>query len=58
MFVVNILFDTLKLSAALLLFYHQIMIFVQSYDWLKKVLLMALGWHKYVVIYSHLDSSN
>lgn len=43
MLVVNILFGTLELSAALLLFYRQIMTLARSYDWLKGVLPLALG---------------
>ncbi len=52
------LFDTPELSAALLLFYRQIMTLARSYDWLKGVLPLVLGWHKYVVICSPLDPSN
>ena len=58
MLVVNILFGTPELSAALLLFYRQIMTLAKSYDWLKGVLPLALGWHKYVVIRSPIDPSN
>lgn len=58
MLVVNILFGTPELSAALLLFYRQIMTLARSYDWLKGALPLALGWHKCVVIRSPLDPSN
>lgn len=58
MLVVSILFGTPELSAALVLFYRQIMTLARSYDWLKGVLPLALGWHKYVVIRSPLDLSN
>ncbi|MCJ1347109.1 hypothetical protein MMC31_005330 [Peltigera leucophlebia] len=58
MLVINILFGTPELSAALLLFYRQIMTLARSYDWLKGVLPVAIGWHKYAVIRSPLDPSN
>ena len=58
MLVINILFETPELSAALLLFYRQIMTLARRYDWLKGVLPLALGWHKYAVIRSPLDPSN
>lgn len=58
MLIVIILFGTPELSAALLLFYRQIMTLARSYDWLKEFLLLALGWHKYVVIRSPLNPSN
>ena len=58
MLVINILFGTPELSAALLLFYRQIMTLARSYDWLKGVLPLALGWNKYAVIRSPLDHSN
>lgn len=58
MLIINILFRTAELSAALLLFYRQIMTLAQSYNWLKGVLPLALGWHKYAVIRSPLDPSN
>ena len=58
MLVVNILFGIPELLAALLLFNRQIMILAQIYDWLKRVFLLALGWHKYVVICFPLDPSN
>ena len=58
MLVINILFGIPELSAALLLFYRQIMTLARSYDWLKGVFLLALGWHKYVVIRFSLDPSN
>lgn len=58
MLVVNILFGTSELSAALLLFYRQIMTLARTHDWLKGVLPLALGWHKYAVIRSPLDPSN
>lgn len=43
MLVINILFGTPEISAALLLFYRQIMTLARSYDWLKGVLPLALG---------------
>lgn len=58
MLVINILFGSSELSAAFILFYRQIMTLARSYDWLKGVLPLALGWHKYVVIRSSLDPSN
>lgn len=43
MLVLDILFGTPELSAALLLFYRRIMSLARSYDWLKGVFLLALG---------------
>lgn len=57
MLVINILFGASELSASLLLFYRQIMTLARSYDWLKGVLPLALGWHKYAVIRYPLDPS-
>lgn len=45
MLAVNILFGTPELSAALLLFYRQIVTPAQSHDWFKGVLPLALGWY-------------
>lgn len=50
MLIVNILFGTPELSAALLLFYRQIMTLARSYDWLNGVLPLALGWHKSAIV--------
>lgn len=58
MLVSNILCGSPELSAALLLFYRQIMTFARSYDLSKGVFPLALGWHKYVVICFLLDPSN
>ena len=55
MLVVNILSGTPELSATFLLFYCQIITLVQSFNWLKRVFPLVLGWHKYIVICSPLD---
>lgn len=43
---------------ALLLFYRQIMTRTRSYDWLKGVSPLALGWYKFTTIRSSLKPSN